>query len=189
LQKHLGDTAQQLQDLRLAKQQAEQKFESLQATTTRRGGAIITANSSIRQTLRKIEIQGLQVRQDGDVIRIELPADHLFAPGTAQVAGSAFPILDLAASELAQNYPRQLVAIEGHTDSTPLSGGITSHQLSAAQAMAVFDQLTRRNRLPARQFFLIAHGPNRPLASNATQAGQTQNRRVELVVYPESYEN
>ena len=189
LQKQLSDSAQRLQDLQVAKQQAQQQFESLQASTTRRGGAIITANSSLQQTLRKIELQGLQVRQDGDLIRIELPADQLFAPGTAQLIGSAYPILDRAASELAKNYPRQIIAIEGHTDSILLQGGISNHQLAAAQAMAVFDQLTRRNRLPSRQFFLMAHGPNRPRASNATQAGQAQNRRMELVIHPETYEN
>ena len=59
-------------------------------------------------------------------------------------------------------------------------------QLAAAQALAVLDTLTRRNRLPGQRFFVVAQGANRPLASNATQAGQTSNRRIELVVYPET---
>lgn len=188
LQKQLGESSKRLQETQVAKDQAEQKFQNLQASTTRRGGAMITANSSLRETLRVVQIEGLQVREDGNVIRVDLPADQLFAPGTAQVIGSAFPVLDRVAAELARNYPRQLIAIEGHTDSTPLSGGISSHQLTAAQAIAVFDQLTRRNRLPSRQFFIAAQGPNQPIASNATQAGQAQNRRVELVIYPETFE-
>jgi flagellar motor protein MotB len=79
-----------------------------------------------------------------------------------------------------------LIAIEGHTDNAPVAGGISSHQLGAAQAIAVFDTLTRRNRLPARQFYVVAQGPNRPVAPNTTQAGQTANRRIELVVLPET---
>jgi chemotaxis protein MotB len=95
-------------------------------------------------------------------------------------------VVDGLAAELARNYPRQLIAIEGHTDNAPVAGGISSHQLAAAQAIAVLDTLTRRNRLPGQHFFVVAQGSNRPLASNATQAGQTTNRRIELVIYPET---
>ena len=95
-------------------------------------------------------------------------------------------MVDGLAAEITRNYPRQLIAIEGHTDNAPVAGGVSSHQLAAAQAIAVLDTLTRRNRLPGQHFFVVAQGSNRPLASNATQAGQTTNRRIELVVYPET---
>jgi flagellar motor protein MotB len=186
LQKQLSETAQRLQQAQVAKEQSEKKFEALQASTTRRGGAIITANSSSRQPLRLIEIPGLSARQDGDTIRITLPADQLFPLGTAQLIGTAFPVLDSLAAELARNFPRQLISIEGHTDNSPVVGGVSSHQLAAAQAIAVFDALTRRNRLPPQHFYVVAQGPNRPATGNATQAGQTANRRIELVVYPET---
>jgi outer membrane protein OmpA-like peptidoglycan-associated protein len=35
------------------------------------------------------------------------------------------------------------------------------------------------------QLFIVAHGANHPLVSNATAAGRSRNRRMELVVYPE----
>jgi flagellar motor protein MotB len=188
LQKQLAESGKRMQDLQVAKEQAEKDLQTLQASTTRRGSAIITANNSLRQEVRLVEIEGLVTRVDGDLVRIEVPADQLFAPGTAQLVGSAFPVLDRVAADLAQNYPQQVIGIEGHTDSTPLYGGISSHQLSNSQALAVFDQLTRRNRLPARQFYIAAQGSNQPLASNSTQAGQAKNRRIELVIHPHSYE-
>jgi flagellar motor protein MotB len=186
LQKQLSETAQRVQQAQAAKEQSERKFESLQASTTRRGGAVITANTNSRQTLRLIDIPGLNARQDGDTIRITLPADQLFPAGTAQLVGTAFPVLDSLAAELGRNYPRQAIAIEGYTDNSPVAGGASSHQLAAAQAMAVFDALTRRNRLPAQHFYVVAQGSNHPAASNATQAGQTTNRRIELVIYSET---
>lgn len=188
LQKQLSESGDRLQDLQVAKEQAEKDLRTLQASTTRRGSAIITANNSLRQQVRLIEIEGLVSRMDGDAVRIELPADQLFSPGTAQMVGSAFPILDRVAAEVAQNYPRQVIGIEGHTDSTPLYGGVSSHHLANSQAVAVFDQLTRRNRLPIRQFYITAQGPNQPLATNSTQVGQAKNRRIELVVHPHTYE-
>lgn len=186
VQKQLSETAQHLQQTQLAKDESERKYQELQAATTRRGGAVITANTSTRQALRLIEIPGLHARQDGETIRITLPADQLFAAGTAQPLGTAFPVVDGLAAEIARNYPRQLIAIEGHTDNTPVAGGVSSHQLAAAQAIAVLDTLTRRNRLPGQHFIVVAQGANRPLVSNATQAGQTSNRRIELIIYPQT---
>ena len=54
------------------------------------------------------------------------------------------------------------------------------------QALAVFDILTRRNHLPARQLFVMGLGANHPRASNATDAGRAKNRRIELVIYPQT---
>jgi len=186
LQKQLGETAGRLKEMHLAKEEAEKKYQTLEASTTRRGGAIITANNSMSGSLRMIELPGLNVRQDGDVIRIELPSDQLFAAGTSQLVGSAFPILDQVANEIARNYPRQLIGIEGHTDGSPVFSGASNHQLASSQAMAVFDQFTRRNRLPTHHFFVSAQGANRPVTTNATQAGRSENRRVELVVHSET---
>ena len=54
-----------------------------------------------------------------------------------------------------------------------------------ARASAVFDFLCGRTSLKAGQLFVVAHGPNHPVVSNATAAGRARNRRIELVVYPE----
>jgi chemotaxis protein MotB len=49
------------------------------------------------------------------------------------------------------------------------------------------DQLVRRNGVPMQQLFVIAHGPNHPLADNQSPAGRADNRRIELVIYPETF--
>ena len=187
LQKQLTDTANQLRSAQLAKQDAEKKVDTVLASTRHRGGATITANNSIKSTLVPIEIPGLDVRQDADVIRIELPADTLFSQGTVQLQPGALQVLDTVADAIARNYPRQMVAIEGHTD-TPASGALptTTHQLAAAQAYAVFEQLASRARMPSNQLFVVSQGSNRPRFSNETPAGRAKNRRVELVIYPET---
>ena len=94
LQQQLGDVAARLKELQVAKQQADQQVQALTASTRLRGGATITANNSLRQSLGMVSIPGLEVRQEGEVIRIEVPSDKLFVPGTAQLQTDGYRILD-----------------------------------------------------------------------------------------------
>ncbi len=140
LRGRLNETASQLQEFQAAKVQADRQLSALEATTTRGGSAKITANNSLHESLPVINIPGIQVRADGDVIRIELPADRLFHQGTSQLLPTATTLLDQIAGVAARNYPRQIIGIEGHTDTVPT--GVTSgHQMSAAQSTAVFEGL------------------------------------------------
>lgn len=191
LRKQLQETATQAQDERTARQEAEQRIQGMNASMRRRGGATITANSSVRQSLEVVEVPGFEVRQEEDVIRIELPADQLFRPGTAQLLPTAMSLLDQVGDAVARNYPRQRIGIEGHTDNPFRSGTVSTsnYLLSSSQALAVMEQLAYRTRLSPDQMFVVAHGPNHPRASNGTAAGRSKNRRVELAIYPETVGN
>lgn len=185
LSRQLADTVTQLRDEQLAKKEVERQVAAIQASTRYRGGATITANDSMAKSLQTVTIPGVEVRRDNDVIRIELPSDRLFVPGTIQLQPSAAFLLDQVADAVARNYPRQFVGIEAHAD-----GGVAppnaAQQLTASQALAVYSSLVARNRLPAGRLFTVSHGANHPLASNATAAGQAKNRRVEVVIYPDT---
>lgn len=187
VRKQLSDTASQLQVAQLENAEANKKMQTLQASLRHRGSATITANSSLKQPVPTVELPGLEMRQDGDVVRIALPADQLFTNGTANLSPTATSLLDRVADAIQRHYPRQVIGVEGYTDNSPTSGTyVSSHQLASAQASAVLDQLIRRNRLPVNQLFMVSHGANHPLASNATPVGKARNRRVEVVVYPET---
>lgn len=185
VREQLAKLATQVRDTELAKQEANRQVEALQASVTRGGGAVLKANSSIKDSMQLIQIAGLDVRQDGDVIRIEVPADQLFQPGTAQMLPSAYSLLDQVATSLSRAYPRHKIGVEGYTDNSSLSAG-SSHQITSAQASAVVDNLIRRNRIPENELLAVSHGSNHPRASNGTPAGQAKNRRIEFVVYPET---
>ena len=61
-------------------------------------------------------------------------------------------------------------------------------QLSIARAAAVFDYLTTRGHMRTQQLFVVGHGSNHPVVSNASMQGKARNRRVELVVYPDQWQ-
>ncbi len=187
VREQLSTAATQLAQLRDEKQLTEKQAEALMASARKRAGAQITANSSLQQNLSTLNLPGVEVRADGDVIRVELPATKLFQPGSSALQPVAGSLLDSAAAELARNYPQQTIGIEGHTDNEFIrTPGVGDHQqLSVARATAIYQYLVARGQIPANRMFIVGHGSNHPVVSNATAAGRERNNRVELVIYPE----
>lgn len=163
------------------------KSETLEASLKKQVGATIRANNSVKNSLPPITIQGVEVRQDGDVVRIELPGGRLFEPGSARLLPEGQRLVEDVTAQVLRTYPEQVIGVEGHTSNDPVPTGrwASQHQLSVGMAMAVYDQVTTRTQVNPSQLFLVGHGSNHPVVSNATQAGRDRNLRVELVVYPE----
>jgi flagellar motor protein MotB len=122
------------------------------------------------------------------VIRVEIPGNSLFESGSARLRPGAANLIADVANEIVRTYPDQIVGVEGHTDNDLIVGNQgprTNHELSVNRAMTVYDVLVNRTRLQGNQLFVVGHGSNHPIVSNATMEGKQRNRRVELVVYPE----
>jgi flagellar motor protein MotB len=187
-QVQLRDTTDRLASVQTDNDQLRNRTTALAASVQTRTQAEIRANNSLLRSLSITNMPGINVRQDGDVIRIELPGDQLFTVGTAQLTLGADGLLRSVAADLAQNYPQQMIGIEGHADGSPMTSPQfpTDQHLTVAQAMAVYDTLTRSGGMPPRQLFVVGHGGSHPIVSNATEAGRARNRRVELVIYPET---
>jgi flagellar motor protein MotB len=188
MREQLSTASAQLAQLHNEKQLTEKQAEALMASARRRARGQITANNSLQGNLPALNLPGVEVRNDGDVVRVELPASRLFQPGASMLQPVAGTLIDSVAIELARAFPEHRIGVEGHTDNdfirTPGSGDHT--QLSTARAAAVYQYLVARGQIPAGQLFIVGHGANHPVVSNATAAGKARNARVELVVYPES---
>ncbi len=197
---------QQLASMRLQLQQANQNQQRLAQQNVNRGpgqltgfssasgsgarlagGATIRANNSLMNSLSRIQIPGGEARMDGDVIRIEFPTDQVFVPGTYQIQPARQPMLRNLVGTIEQTFPNQIIGIEAHWDGTPLSpAGTSDHQLTATQSLAMFDQLVSSG-LPRKQMFTMAMASNRPRHPAGTAGGVNPNRRIEIVIYPETW--
>jgi flagellar motor protein MotB len=186
LREQLSSATTQLAKAKQLPVEAEKRTEAWNASTKSAVGAKIT-NNGLREKLPAVNIPGVNVRPDGDVVRIELPASRLFLQGTARLMPEGSTLIETVAAEIARTYPEQLIGVEGHTDSDPVPQGRwqSNHQLSIGEALAVYDHMTTRTSLRANQLFVMGLGGNRPVVSNGTAAGKERNRRVELVIYPE----
>lgn len=188
LREQLASTTAQLAQSQQDKQLVERNAQAIVASTKRRAGVTISPNNSLAQNLPALNFPGIVVRQDGDVVRIEISGDQLFEPGGAQLRPEAATLLDAVAAEIERTYPEQIIGIEGHTDNDPPPAPwVSAHQFTMGRAMSVFDYLSTRTQLKPNQLFLVGHGANHPVVSNATPAGKARNRRIELVVYPDRF--
>ncbi len=187
-QTQLRDTTNQLAALQSEHDQMRFRTSAMAASIRTQSQAEIRSNNSLLRNLTITNLPGVQVRQDGDVIRVEISADQLFNPGTAQLKYGAEATLRSVGADLIRNYPQQMIGIEGHTDSAFVASPqvATAQHLSVAQATTVYDALVRAGGMSASQLFVVGHGANHPIVSNATDAGRVRNRRIELVIYPET---
>lgn len=129
---------------------------------------------------RDLAGSGVEVARDGDNIVLNMPADVTFAVDRADVQSRFHPTLDQVAATL-NRYPQTLIDVTGHADST--GADAYNQALSERRAASVAGYLISRNVLRDR-LYAAGRGESQPIASNATEAGRAQNRRVEVVLRP-----
>ncbi|WP_201586513.1 OmpA family protein [Psychrobacter jeotgali] len=123
---------------------------------------------------------GVTVEQNQQTGNIDLvmPGNITFAFDDATLNPSFRPTLDKLASTMNQ-YNQTTVTVAGHTDSR---GAASYNQnLSRQRAYSVANYLTARG-VSSNRIQVVAYGESRPVASNDTDYGRQQNRRVELTI-------
>lgn len=88
------------------------------------------------------------------------------------------PVLDAAVDALKEN-PNVRISVEGHTDN--VGTDLYNEKLSVRRAEAVFRYLVNHGIAPERME-VVGYGESRPVATNDTESGRAENRRVELHV-------
>jgi OOP family OmpA-OmpF porin len=103
-----------------------------------------------------------------------------FESSSASIVADSAGLLDRLI-ETAMRCPSTNFEIVGHTDS---SGDVIFNQeLSVKRAQAVAEYLVQAG-LPAERFTAVGYGSALPVATNDTDEGMAQNRRIEFVVRP-----
>ncbi|MCF8144275.1 MAG: OmpA family protein [Deltaproteobacteria bacterium] len=160
-------------------QQARREAEmSLQQARLEREKALKAEQAA--QELQK-ELEKLKAKQTDRGYVLTL-GDILFEFDKAQLLPGAMNTIYRLA-EFLKKYPERKVIVEGHTDGV----GSAEYNLGLSQRRAdsVRDALLRSGIGPDR-IISKGYGKDYPVASNDTEAGRQQNRRVEVVILEES---
>lgn len=140
------------------------------------GNQLDKQEAELRQQLGN----GVGVRNTGDRLIVTMPQDILFATDSADLrSGLMGDLRDVAQSLLA--YPNTTAQVIGHTD----SDGDAAYNLGLSQrrAQSVVNVFTSEG-VPSGRLQAIGAGEDQPIASNLSEEGKAQNRRVEIVILP-----
>jgi len=113
-------------------------------------------------------------------------AEVFFNSGQADILKQGTDVLDKIAVVFKKDVPDSLVAVEGHTDSDPItrSSWKSNWELSTARALAVLHYFIDKGGVAPDKLSAAGYGEYQPVASNDTPAGKKKNRRVEIVILP-----
>jgi len=126
--------------------------------------------------------QVASVREEARGTVITLSGEVLFAPGQSTLLPIAQQRLGQVAAML-RDHPSRDIEVDGFTDSR--GSASTNSALSLARAQAVREYLVS-NGVPSDRIRAQGFGPDRPVADNTSPEGRANNRRVEIVLSPES---
>jgi len=134
--------------------------------------------AEMQQALAAVEAASIQREQD--ILAITLKSDFSFDFDSAVIKPGAEDEIARIAAVLIK-YPQTNISIEGHTDSKGAEE--YNMDLSKSRAEAVKASLIGRG-LSSSRLQTIGFGESKPVATNDTEAGRQQNRRVRIVIVP-----
>lgn len=145
-------------------------------------GAGVGAYMDRQEQQLRNNLQGSRIEIDrrGDDIVLNMPSSVTFGFDSAELTSDARSALNEVANVLTQ-YTDTRVNIAGHTDST--GDASYNQRLSERRAQSVGSYLSQ-NGVSSMRLNTMGYGANQPVASNATEQGRAQNRRVEITLTP-----
>jgi outer membrane protein OmpA-like peptidoglycan-associated protein len=156
---------------------ARQQAAAAEAEAQRQASLAKTENNALRGQLMAQLNEVLQTRASARGLIVNM-SGVLFKTGKATLLPAAREKLAKIAGILAAHKGLKIEA-DGYTDST--GSDAFNRQLSEKRAMITKDYLVQMG-VPADAIIFKGFGVENPIASNETDAGRQENRRVELVV-------
>jgi chemotaxis protein MotB len=132
----------------------------------------------------------IQVEERGIVVRF---MDNVFFDsGSADVKTESFNILKTVAELLnREEFAKRQIKVEGHTDSDPIlrSAKFPSNwELSSARATNVLRYLVEVEQMDGGRISSSAYSYYRPIGPNDTAENKSKNRRVDVIILKDIYE-
>ena len=123
----------------------------------------------------------VSVEEDDNHSAVTFKGDDMFVLGQARLNAKILPVIAKVANEV--NEVSGTVQVTGHSDNQPIkTREFPDNQiLSEKRAAAVAEVLKAKGVAPAR-LKVEGRGDTQPLVDNATPAGRSKNRRVDIVV-------
>jgi chemotaxis protein MotB len=136
----------------------------------------------------QIAAQDIEVVEVDDKLKVIFVDKILFDSGSVEINPGGRELLMIMAGSLKATENQEIV-VEGHTDDVPLSTALRKHfpsnwELSTARAAAVARFFQQMGGIQPERLSACGYSFFRPVASNETEEGRHQNRRIEIILAP-----
>jgi outer membrane protein OmpA-like peptidoglycan-associated protein len=142
-------------------------------------GAVIGRQMDQQRAELATELPGARVERYGEGLLVTFDSGILFAFDSDVIQGAARDNLTNLAESL-RRYPDTEVLIVGHTDN--VGSAQYNQTLSERRANSARSFLVAQG-VPSNRIRTQGMGLREPVASNETEAGRAQNRRVEVAIF------
>ncbi len=134
----------------------------------------------------QIAAQEVEVVEADNQLKVILVDKILFDSGSADINPKGKALLQVLAKSLKENKNHDIV-VEGHTDNVALTAYLkkrfpSNWELSTARAAAVAHFFEAQGGIDPLRLSARGYSFYRPVASNNTEDGRRQNRRIEIVL-------
>ena len=127
----------------------------------------------------KLKGTGVDVKRTGEgEIKLTAPENITFDINSYVIKPQFRNTLDSVATVL-KTYPDSTIVVSGHTDTT--GNDAINNPLSINRASSVESYLESQG-ISSSRITSRGYGSKQPIASNSTEAGRAQNRRVEIAI-------
>lgn len=146
--------------------------------------------SALAEAIKEIaeqmgQSENVTVEAGGNMMFIRFKNDLLFGPNSSILKAPAREFLSEVGALLKEKEDEiSVIRVNGHTATATVSGGqyISDRLLSSDRANAVLMYLEDVMKIEPKKLISMGYGRNYPIASNDTEEGRAQNRRVELMI-------
>ena len=199
LSKDLKKLQTQTAYLKKINQQQRQNMETLNKELEKRRsviqlqGKVIQLLDDTKKTIEtslkdQITAQEIEVVEVEDKLKVIFIDKILFDSGSVEISPRGKELLRITADSL-KGAKNQQIIVEGHTDNVPLGEALrkrfsSNWELSTARAAAVTRFLQQKGGIRPERLSARGYSFYRPVASNKTEEGRRQNRRIEIILGP-----
>ena len=147
-----------------------------------------THDEMLKAMQKEVEQGQVKITQLADRLSLNIVDKILFPSGEDHISDQGKEVLKRVGAVLKQARDKT-IRIEGHTDNVPIAKPLKARfpsnwELSTARATNVVRFLQDEAGIDANSLEAVGMGEYHPLASNKTPAGRSQNRRIEIILFP-----
>lgn len=164
----------------------DQYIQLLQLAKTRADSINLALSANLKTVLQDgIADEDVEVKVDKTVVFINLSDKMLYQSGSANLTPKANEVLAKIA-RIVKSRPELEVMVEGYTDSIPIKTSCLEDNwdLSVKRSTSVVRALQTQYGVNPNRLIAAGRGQYNALASNATAAGRSTNRRTRIIILP-----